>query len=59
MSSEEDDEKDFCHMLNYDDLSSVWPGNSAYIVKEIITTEQTFLIDLDIIVKVSSSVIQC
>ena len=59
MSSEEGDEKDFCYMLNNEDLSSVWPGNSAYIIKEIITTERTFLADLDIIVKVSISVIQC
>ena len=57
MSSEGSDEKDFCYMLNYEDLSSVWPGNSVYIIEEIITTEQTFLIDLDIIVKVSNSVI--
>ena len=53
MSSEEADEADFCYMLRNKDLSSIWPENSVFVIEEMITTEQTFLTDLDGIVKVS------
>ena len=53
MSSEEGDEVDFCYILRNKNLSNIWPENSVYIIEELITTEQTFLTDLDGIVKVS------
>ena len=53
MLSEEGDEVDFCLMLRNKNLSSVWPQKSVFVIEEIINTEQTYVTDLESIVKVS------
>ena len=47
------DEADFCHALHKRNLCSTWPEKSVYGIKEMINTEQSYVTDLDNIVKVS------
>ena len=53
MSSKVGDEVDFSQRLRKRNLNSVWPQNSANVVKEMIISEQKYVTDLDNIVKVS------
>ena len=62
MSVKEGNEMDFCHVLRKRNLCSTWPQKSVYVIKEMINTEQSYVTDLDTIVKVSfmwSNVYQC
>ena len=53
MSSEDGEEVDFFRILHKENLCSIWPQKSVYVLKEIISTEQIYVTDLDNIVKVS------
>ena len=42
-------------MCTKEELSGVWPGKCVYVVEEIVHTEQSYVTDLENIVKVTTS----
>jgi len=58
MSSE--DEHDFCFKLgSKEELADIWPGKCVFVIQEIIHTEQTYVTDLENIVKVCVCLCVC
>ena len=53
MSLKDDDEVDSCQGLHKGNPKSIWPHKSVYVIKEMISTEQSYVTDLDNIIKVS------
>jgi len=53
MSEDNQDEVDFCfRACNREELATAWPGQCVFVVEEIISTEQSYVSDLENIVKV-------
>ena len=53
MSEDNHEEIDFCfRACNREELATAWPGQCVYVVEEIISTEQSYVSDLENIVKV-------
>jgi len=53
MSEDNQEEVDFCfRACNREELSAAWPGQCVFVVEEIISTEQSYVSDLEDIVKV-------
>lgn len=53
MSLEGGDRVDFIQVVHEINLSDIWPGKSHEVIRHMIETEQTYVTDLDNIVKVS------
>ena len=56
MSSEDSDIVDFVQVVHEIKHSDIWPRRSHYVIRDMIQTEQTYVTDLDNIVKVGISV---
>jgi len=58
MSKDNQEETDFCfRACNREELAETWPGQCVFVVEEIISTEQSYVSDLENIVKVISYVL--